>query len=305
MNIVAIDVSKAKLDTYFDVSGIHKSFANNLVGIKELIKTSPVEAVFVFEATGGYENQLLLSLVEQNRIIYRCCGKRVRNFASSQGKAKTDKLDAEMIAEYAKASDLKPFSLADKNLLALRELNVRRLQALSMLQAEANRLEHNLSPAITKLIKQKVRAYEKEVVLLDEMITDIIKANQDLSGKVELLRSIPGVGLQTAVTILSEIPELGSLDKGSAAAIAGLAPFNRDSGTYSGKRKISYSRQRVKAVLYMAAMTALRCNAKIKNFYKRLKKRGKPGKLALVACMRKLILIINSMLANGSTWRTA
>jgi len=302
MNIVAIDVSKAKLDTFFESCGIHETYSNDLIGIKKLIKASPKKAVFVFEATGGYENQLLFSLVELNRTIYRCCGLRIRKFASSQGKAKTDKIDAQMIAKYAKVSDLKPFNLADKALLELRELNVRRSQALSMMQQEANRLEHKLPKTIEKLIKQRVKSYEKEIEILNEMIMDCIKNNQEVSRKIDLIKSIPGVGLQTAVTILSEIPEIGNLDRNSIAAIAGLAPFNKDSGTLQGKRRITYSRQRIKAVLYMAAMSALRCNTKIKSFYKKLKKKGKPGKLALVACMRKLIVIINSMLTHKTAW---
>lgn len=302
MNIVAIDVSKAKLDAYFDSSKSHQSFRNDLAGIQELIKSSPKVAVFVFEATGGYENDLLLTLVEKKRTIFRCCGKRVREFANSQGKAKTDKLDAEMIAKYAKASNLIPFSLAQKELLELRELNIRRSQAMSMMRQEANRLEHKLPKAIEKLIKKNIRSYEKETALLDEMILDCIETNPELLKKVNLVRSIPGAGLQTAVTILSELPELGSLDRSEAGSMSGLSPRNKDSGTQIGKRRISYSRQRVKGVLYMSAMTAIRVNPKIKAFYQKLRKKGKPGKVALTACMRKMIVIINSMLASETHW---
>lgn len=305
MNIVAIDVSKMKLDVYIDSNLKHLSFTNDLIGVKELIKVSPKDAVFVFEATGGYENELLLSLVKLNRVFFRCSGLRIRKFASSQGKAKTDKIDAEMIAKYAKASDLKPFNLADKGLLELRELNIRRLQAMSMMQKEANRLEHKLPLAIKNLIKQKARSYEKEIVLLDKMIIEVIDRNEEIANKIDLIKSVPGVGLQTAITILSEIPELGTLDKNSIAAMTGLAPFNKDSGTLQGKRRVSYSRQRVKAILYMVAMSGLRCNDKIKSFYKKLKKKGKPGKLALTACMRKLIVIINAMIANKTYWSYA
>lgn len=302
MNIVAVDVSKSKLDAYFDFNKSHQSFDNDLKGIEKLIKASPEDASFVFEATGGYENQLLLCLVEIKRTIYRCCGFRVRKFASSQGKAKTDKIDAEMIAKYTKVSDLQAFNLADRGLLELRELNIRRSQAMSMMRQETNRLEHKHSRTIEKFIKQKIKSYEKEIALLDQMILDCIQQNEELSGKVDLVKSIPGVGLQTAVTLLSEVPEIGFLDKYAIAAVTGLAPFNRDSGTLKGKRRISYSRQRVKAVLYMAAMSAIQHNSKIKSFYQKLKKKGKPGKLALTACMRKLVVILNSMLSTGSHW---
>lgn len=302
MSIIAIDVSKLKLDVYYDLDSSFITVANNLQGIKELLKKSKEEDVFVFEATGGYENGLLFYLVEQGKTIFRCCGKRVRQFANSQGKAKTDKLDAEMIAKYAKSSKLEPFSLADKSILELRELNTRRNQAISMHRKESNRLEHKPSKIIEKMIKQKVKSYQKEIDMLNELIEEHIKTNKKLEEKISLMVSMPGIGVQTAVTILCELPEIGNLDRGSVAAISGLAPFNKDSGTLSGRRKTKPSRQKIKSVLYMCSMISIKCNPRIKSFYQRLKSKGKSGKLALVACMRKMIITLNAMIKKESFW---
>lgn len=226
----------------------------------------------------------------------------MRQFACSQGKAKTDKLDAEMIAQYALASKLEPFQIADRDLLRLRELNTRRSQAISMLNQEENRLEHKLSRDIERLIKKNIRSYEKEIKQLDEMLEEFILEKEGIKKKIDLIASMPGVGIQTGITVLCELPELGTLDRSRVAAITGLAPFNRDSGTYSGRRKTNTSRPKIKSVLFMCAMSAIRCNPRIKSFYNRLKNQGKPGKLVLVASMRKMIITLNSMVAKEKFW---
>lgn len=306
MNIVAVDVSKARLDVFDENNKCFSHYENNKLGIEELLKhVKNNDPIFVFEATGGYEMGLAIALIEAKKLFVRCSGAKVRCFAKSQGKAKTDKIDAMMIAKYARVSELKPFKIADKNSLRLRELNTRRSQTLDLLSQEANRLEHKHSKDIERLIKKNTQFFKKQLEFIEEKINALIEEDSYLQEKMEIIKSIPGIGDITAITLISELPELGYLNKSEVASLTGLAPFNKDSGTYQGKRKITRSRPRIKRVLYMAAMSAIRNNSEIKEFYNKLKQKGKPGKLALIACMRKLVIYVNAMVASNSKWKFA
>lgn len=307
MNIVAIDVSKDKLDIFFNFDKSFKSIQNNTKDILLLIKyIKKLENIcVVFEFTGGYEKLLRNLLLESQIPISICSGRKIRDFARSQGLlAKTDKLDAKIIAKYAQVSDLVIISEIDKKAEYLRDLNTRRKQIINLINEEQNKLEHKHHKVIEKTIKMSLKALEKGLHMIENEIEELIKTNKMLSEKKEILESIPGIGSISALTLIAELPELGSLSKSKIAALSGLAPMNRDSGKYLGYRKVGHSRASIKSVLYMAAMSAIKCNIRIKEFYLKLRSKGKPGKVALVACMRKLIIFMNAMLQKKAFWQT-
>lgn len=299
MNLIAVDVSKDKLDVLFDYTNEHSVIQNSETSIKKLItRIKKVKNTrLVFESSGGYERNLRNIALDRGISCAICNGKRVREYARSQGKlAKTDKLDVYVIAQYAKVSELTILKSRNKNIDALKELTVRRKQILDLLKQEKNKLEHEYGKLVKKTIKMSLDTLEKQLCLINDEIIVVINGNDDLKKKKAILESMPGIGNIAALTLIAELPELGALSKPQIASLSGLAPLNRDSGKYSGKRKTGHSRPNIKSVLYMAAISAIKVNPKIKTFYEKLKKKGKPGKVALVACMRKMIVYANAML---------
>ena len=299
MNLIAVDVSKEKLDVLFDHSGNHFVIPNTKPEIKKLITRIKRlnNPKLVFEASGGYDKPLKQIALDSGITCNICNGKRVREFARSQGLlAKTDKLDTHVIAQYVKTTVLPDITTRNPNLEMLRELNTRRAQILSLINQEENQFEHQHIQVIQESIDLSLEMLRKQLKLMDQEIKKLIDSDKELKDKMELLLSIPGIGPVSSVTLLVELPELGSLSKSKVASLAGLAPMNQDSGKFKGQRKTKHSRKRVKAVLYMAAIAAIRSNPKIKAFYKNLKAKGKKGKVALTACMRKLVIYANAML---------
>lgn len=273
--IIAVDVSKSKLDIYCDNDGSAKSIENSEKAIKTWIQElkSRANILVVFEATARYES-LLLELLLDNKIeCVKCSGKRVRDFAKSQGKVKTDKLDAKMIANYAKSSKLKLCKGFDQDLLKLKELNTRRRQLLDLINQESNRLEHHFKTDIKTSIDSVLACLKNELCNLETAIDNLILDSTSINNKVDILVSIPGIRRVCAVTLLAELPELGLLDKAEIANLGGLAPQNYDSGKYKGHRFVNRSRAEVKKVLYMSAMNARSNNSKIKVFFEKLKKK--------------------------------
>jgi transposase len=301
---VGIDVSKAQLDVAIRPSSEKESFANHKVGIKALVnrlaKITPT--LIVVEATGGYERQVLRALASADLPVVMINPRQVRDFAKATGQlAKTDTIDAAVLAHFAEAvgPELRP--LPDAVTLELRALTTRRRQLLEMIVAEKNRLAMT-SKAVAKTIRAHIRRLEQDLHRIDQNLDRAIEQSPIWKENEERLRTAPSIGPITSRTLLAEMPELGTLDRKQISALAGLAPFNRDSGTLKGRRSIWGGRAPVRCALYMAALVATRRNSVIRDFYKRLRANGKPFKVALVACMRKLLTILNSMIKHKSRW---
>ena len=306
MNLVTVDVSKEKLDVLYDNSGIHRVIGNNEAEITNLIKElKTLESPrLVFEASGGYDRLLRVQALNNEINCSICNGLRVREFARSQGKlAKTDKIDVHVIAEYAKKTALMIINSRDLVIEDLKALNTRRDQLLSLINQESNKLEFNYPQIVLESIENSLKTLREELERIEEAMQNMIEANESLRKKNELLRTIPGIGPVVSVTFLTSLPELGSLSRSKIASLAGLAPFNRDSGKFSGRRKTGHSRGQLKSKLYMATLSAIKHNSKTKKFYNHLLAKGKKKKVAIVACMRKLVVMANAMLKNQEVFK--
>lgn len=301
---VGIDVSKAQLDVAIRPTGEKESFANDKAGIKALVKRlAKIEpTLIVLEATGGYERQVTRALVSADLPVVVVNPRQVRDFAKATGQlAKTDSIDAAVLAHFAEVirPELRP--LPDVVTLELRALTARRRQILEMIAAENNRLAMT-SKAVAKRIDAHIRWLEQELERANQELDQAIEQSPIWKENDELLRSAKGIGPITSRTLLAELPELGTLDRKQISALVGVAPFNRDSGSLKGRRSIWGGRAPVRCALYMATLVATRRNPVIRDFYKRLTAKGKLFKVALVACMRKLLTILNSMIKHKTRW---
>lgn len=302
---IGIDVSKRRLDIAIGRDGPSWQASNDAAGIRDtaerLAELHP--SLVVVESTGGLERALLVELSRcQVRVALVNPG-RVREFAKSLGLlAKTDKLDAHVLAHFGKAAELQPTMLPDPETQHLSELMGRRRQLLEMVVMEKN---HLLSTPLElrPRVEEHLAWLEQEVQELTEQIQQGIESTPELKAKQDILISTKGVGAITSSILLSDLPELGQLNRQKIAALVGVAPFNNDSGRHRGKRRIKGGRSAVRNVLFMAAMVAARHNPVIKRFYDRLLKAGKLKKVALVACMRKLLTILNAMIRDMTPWR--
>ena len=301
---IGIDVSKARLDVAVRPSGQSESVTNDEAGIKTLVKRlgEIQPALIVLEATGGVERQLTRALVNAELPVVVINPRQVRDFAKATGQlAKTDSIDALVLARFAEAVRPALRPLPDEVSLELRALIARRRQLTEMIVAERNRLG-GASKTVRKRIDAHVRWLEAELQRADGDLDQSIRQSPIWQEKEDLLRSIPGIGPVISRTLLAELPELGGLNRKQIASLVGIAPLNRDSGTLRGRRAIWGGRATVRAALYMAALVASRRNSVISVFYKRLRTAGKAPKVALVACMRKLLTIINSMITHKTRW---
>lgn len=304
---VGIDVSKARLDVAMVPSEQTWSVANDDKGLAELVDKlaglSP--RLVLMEATGGLERRALARLVGAGLPAMAINPRNVRDFAKSLGKlAKTDRIDAIVLGRFAQAvrPELRP--LADEQTQDLQAHLTRRRQVIEMLTAEKNRLLATDAKKYRRQIKEHIEYLQKELTINEYDLDQTIKQTPVWLEKVDLLESAPGVGRVTASTLIALLPELGTLGRKQIAALVGVAPLNHDSGTLRGRRAIWGGRAAVRAVLYMAALTSTRWNPSIRAFYRRLKAAGKPSKVALVACMRKLLTILNAMLRSRTSWRS-
>jgi transposase len=301
---IGIDISKAKLDVYHYPSGEDYSIENvdpEVIKLAERLKELQ-PTLIVMESTSGMEVLVatLFAQVELNVALVN--PRHVRYFARSKGiLAKTDKIDARILAQFADAIRLPVRPLADQKTRFLRALVNRRYQINQMLVAERNRMrfcEHfahaHIQLHIDWLLQEKKQ--------IEAEISSMIQADPSWNAKSELIRSIPGVGLISSSTILASLPELGTLNKKQIAALVGVAPFNRDSGYMRGRRCIWGGRSQVRSVLYMATLSAVRHNPVIAEFFERLTANGKPFKVAMTACSRKLLVILNAMMINQIPW---
>ena len=301
---VGIDVSKAELEVYVRPQGICGTFANDAAGQQKLVKRlqSLCPTLIVVEATGGLERGIAYALAEAELPIAVVNPRQPRAFAQATGQwAKTDKLDAREIARFAEAVRPEVRPLPDAATQALSALLTRRRQIVSQLTAERNRLGSAL-PSIQPRIQAHITWLEEEQAALEAEIDTHIQRNPEWQAREQQLQAVKGVGRVTARTLTVDLPELGTLNRKQIAALVGLAPFNRDSGPRRGRRHIQGGRAHIRSCLYMAATCAARFNPVIKPFYERLIKAGKPHKVAITACMRKLLTILNAMVKNNTAW---
>jgi len=306
-----IDVGKFILDIHVNPLNQIFSVNNDQTGIKKLLKkinnytkSEHCTKLIVCEATGGYENLLVDLLRDQNIPIHVAHANKVRNFAKATGKfAKTDKIDANILSDYAMVFKPKPNAyVIDKELKALKDLQIRRRHLMDDLIKEQNRLDKNIDKELAKSINRHIKWLKQEIKLVDRKIDAFILEHKDIKAQIDLITSIPGVGQITASAILTNLPEIKSVDNKQLSALIGVAPMNKDSGTKSGKRRIIGGRANVRNSLYMAAVASIRSNHMISKFYKRLRDKGKPAKVAIVAAMHKLLFIIKSVLKRQTVW---
>jgi transposase len=300
--VVGIDVSKATLDAAVLPSGEMLQFSNDAQGIEELGSKLKGADLVVMEATGGYETAAATALVGSGLRVAVVNPRQIRDFARATGRlAKNDRIDAQVIAAFGQAIEPEIVRLPDEDAREMQALLVRRRQLVAMKVQEVNRLGL-MQGAMRKRIKAHIDWIDKEMDKLDVDLTAGLRSSPAWRAKDQLLRSFKGVGPITSSTLLVALPELGQLDRRAIAALVGLAPFNRDSGVMRGRRSIYGGRSQVRTLLYMAATTAIRCNPVIRAFYERLKARGKPHKVAMVACMHKMLTILNAMLRQSTPW---
>jgi transposase len=302
---VGIDVSKAHLDVAVLAKGPGFRVSNDRQGVAQLIrKLKPVmPSLVVIESTGGYERLVITELLAAGLPVALVNPRQVRDFARGIGRlAKTDTIDAEVLALFAKHVQPRLLEKTPEKQAELEQLVTRRRQLLGLRNTESNRLATTVAKLARKSLKQTIALFDRQMAELDKEIARLIETDDDWRDKARLLRSVPGVGPVTVATLISQLPELGFLNRAEIAALAGLAPFNRDSGQSRGKRSISGGRCGVRCALYMAALSARTCNPTLRPFSKRLEADGKPFRVAITACMRKLLVTLNTMVKNQSPW---
>jgi transposase len=304
---IGIDVSKAVLDMYILPCNKYMQFKNDIKGIKKMcekLKSFP-QASIVMEATGGYEKSVAQSLQKMGLCVSVINPRHIRDFAKALGKlAKTDRIDAEVIALFAEKMQPPANVEYNENQQKLADLNARRRQIIEMITMEKNRLD-KANAELKKSIQRIIKVLEKELEVINQTLEKFIQGDANYAQKNALLKSIKGVGPVVAAGIIADLPELGNVDAKQISALAGLAPYNRDSGTLRGKRTIWGGRASVRTTLYMATLVATRHNPQIKDFYERLCNAGKLKKVAITACMHKLLIIMNAMIKHGEPFRIA
>jgi transposase len=302
---VGIDVSKDQLDIAVRPDGDTWSMPNDASGITEVVQRLAQlhPKLVVLEATGGLQMPLAAALATAGLPLAMVNPRQVRDFARATGRlAKTDRLDAQALAHFAEAVRPTPYPLPDVQTQELTALLTRRHQVVEMLTAEKNRRRATRSEAVRQRVQDHIRWLEQELADLDDDLERTLRESPLWREKDNLLRSVPGIGRVVSITLLADLPELGTLSRHQIAALVGVAPLNRDSGRFRGKRMVWGGRARVRAALYMAALTASRYNPIIKAFYNRLCSAGKARKVALTASMRNLLIILNSMVKHQQTW---
>ena len=307
-SVIGIDVSKTTLDVFFSKNNKCLSVDNSDEGIKCILQEAGQDqaCLFVMEATGGFERLCSQGLLNADRDVAVVNAKRVRDFAKAMGVlAKTDGIDARVIARYGQIAKLHLLTKKSEKQVQLEAFLLRRTQLIQMLTIEKQHLSAVRSQGVKQSIQENLGYLKKQLDQVMGYIVLTIEADDALNRTYKLLQTIPGVGPVTAVTLVADLPELGKISSKEIAALAGVAPFNRDSGRMSGRRCIWGGRARVRSSLYMAALSAARHNATLKAFYERLQGNGKKTKVAQVACMRKLLVIMNAMVKSNNSWDCA
>lgn len=305
---IGVDVSKDRLDVHVLPEGAAFSVARTPAGLSELVEQIKPRAPYLvaLEASGGLESVVVAALAGAGLPVVALNPRQIRDFARATGKlAKTDALDAAAIARFAEAVRPEPRAVLSEDAKALSELVTRRRQVIEMTLAERNRRRLVAAKPVLKSIDRVIAALEKQLADLDRDIGQRVRETPAWREKEQVLKSVPGVGDQTARTLIAALPELGQLDRRQIAALVGVAPINRDSGKLRGRRMIAGGRADVRSVLYMAALVGVRANPVLRAYYTRLRQAGKLPKVAIVAAMRKLLIILNAMLKTKTVWAGA
>lgn len=307
---VGVDVAKDSLEVALHPGAKSFSVTNDRDGIGKIIARlpQPGACVVVMEPTGGYERTLIAELLQAGHRVACVNPRQVRDFANGLGiLAKTDPIDAGAIARFGEVVKPRCLDIPQGPLSELQQLVERRRQLITFRTAESNRLEQATSKATRKSIREVMKTLEKQIESIERRIEDLVRKHDDWQHKVDLMTSVPGVGPTTATTLLADLPELGQLNRQEIAALVGVAPYNHDSGKFRGVRCIWGGRAPVRNALYMAALSAKRFNDTIRRFAERLaesssERPAKAPKVILTACMRKLLIILNTMLKNDTPW---
>jgi transposase len=303
--VVGIDVSKKHLDVHLLPDNRALRVPNSRDGIRELLGQLPTPGScrVIAEATGGYQRLLVADLVSAGHKVSVVNPRQVRDFARADNRlAKTDKIDARTLARFGQVFETRPVEKTSELQSELRDLVAHRRNLIEVRTAQQNRLDTQTSKAVVKSLRQMLTLLGTQIAAAEEAINQLVEQDDDWRSRAEILKSVPGVGPTTAAALMADLPELGKLDRQAVGALAGLAPFNRDSGQFKGKRSIWGGRASVRTSLYMAALAARRFNPVIRAFAERLRAAGKPFKVMMVACMRKLLVILNTMVKTKTSW---
>jgi transposase len=305
---VGIDVAKDRLDVHLRPSGkafaVGRDGADLAVLVERLAELAP--ALVVLEATGGFEVTVAAALGAARLPLAVVNPRQIRDFARATGRlAKTDRLDAEAIARFAEAIRPEPRPLPDAAARALGELVARRRQLVAMIGSESQRRRQLREPKLVRRVEAHLAWLQKELSEIETDLDDAVRTSPAWRATEDLLASVPGIGKTSARTLIAELPELGSLDRRKIACLVGVAPVNRDSGSFRGRRMVLGGRAGVRKALYMPTLTAIRRNPAIRALYARLIARGKPAKVAITAAMRKLLTILNAILKSQTPWQPA
>ena len=304
---IGIDVSKSFLDIYIYEKDVHWQIENNAASINKLATRLSRYKVarIIIESTGGYERILATTLYDRKLPVIVVQPMKIRQFANAQGVlAKTDKIDARIIAQFGAVMKPEPRALQTPEIRHIRDLLARRRQLMESRTQELNR-NHKATTALARSHARALKFLNKEIEWVDSLLEKCVTKISQWQRTSDILLSTPGIGTGVAYTLLGELPELGQLSNRQISALVGLAPFNRDSGLSRGKRRIRGGRAPIRTVLYMAMLSAIQHNPVMKQFYEKLVAQGKHKKIAITACMRKMIVILNTMVRNDTPWQTA
>lgn len=301
---VGVDTGKTQLDIYIRPLNTYFVVSNDEVGIKEAIKTIKKHKVtrIVIEATGRLEQPFIMACAKANLPFVIANPVRIKKFAGAiNQQAKTDKLDAQLIAYYAEVMKPDLSQLKPEDIRLMSDLLSRRRQLMEMQTMEKNRLQI-MPKEITSSIKPVLTVMKNQLDKIDNKLQKLIDSRDEYKSKNDIIQSVPGVGKVVAFNLISEMPELGYINNKEASSLVGVAPFNRESGSYKGNRMIRGGRSQIRTAMYMAMMSAIQCNRTFKEYYQRLVAAGKPKKVAIIACIRKLVITLNSMVRDGVYW---
>jgi len=302
---IGIDVAKATLDVACLPEQAPLRFGNDSTGFGQLRKRLLLldRCLIVVEATGGYERRLIADLIDHGFSVARVNPRQVRDYARGIGYlAKTDRLDAAVLARFAREIRPRPLAPTPEKQRELDELVNRRRQLLGLHTAESNRLETVIAQRARQSIQKILKVLQQQIDHMDKAIADLIESDDQWRHKNEILQGVPGIGPVTSTTLVGELPELGQVNRQEVSALVGLAPYNHDSGTHQGQRSIHGGRASVRSALYMAALTAKRHNPLIRRFAERLERAGKKFKVVITACMRKLLILLNQLIKTNTSW---
>lgn len=303
---VGIDVSKAQLDVHLRPEGRSFKVPNTPDGHALLRANLPAPGAcrITLEATGDYERRVVAELVDAGHYVSVVNPRQIRDYAKALNiLAKTDRIDAQVIARFGADVMPRPVVKLPEKQAELDQLVTRRRQLVQLRVAEENRFRDDLTKLVRHSVRRSITALNQDLARIDRAILDLVQSDDDWKHRFELLKTVPGVGPATAAALVAELPELGQLNRQKISALVGLAPFANDSGTHRGKRSIRGGRKALRSALYMAALSASQHNPVLKAFCERLKLRGKQGKVYLTACMRKLLVILNTMVQRNTPWK--